>query len=172
MEEFKRREITFDTIDSTFGKTATDGWTCTLWTILFMGITISIVAGGVSAGIERTCRILMPTLFALICTMVVYGMFQPGFGDAIDFVFRPDASKLKPSGVLEALGHAFFTLSLGMGAMITYGSYQQSKTGLFKEVGDDRLSRHADCPAGLSDDSFRSRSRTGKSRPPDRGWCL
>ncbi len=132
-ETTKRREITFAKVEETFLTTATDGWTAALWTALFMGLTISIVAGGVSAGIERTCRILMPTLFALICVMVVYGMFQPGFAQTIDFVFKPDLTKLKPSGVLEALGHAFFTLSLGMGAMITYGSYQQTKTGLLKE---------------------------------------
>jgi NSS family neurotransmitter:Na+ symporter len=50
-----------------------------------------------------------------------------GVSDAVSFVFKPDPHKLKASGVLEALGHAFFTLSLGMGAMITYGSYQKSK---------------------------------------------
>ncbi len=132
-ETSKRREITFNKVQETFLTTATDGWTASLWTALFMCLTIIIVAGGVSAGIERTCQILMPLLFALICVMVVYGMFQPGFGQTIDFVFKPDLTKLKPSGVLEALGHAFFTLSLGMGAMITYGSYQQSKTGLFKQ---------------------------------------
>lgn len=75
----------------------------------------------------------MPTLFGIICFMVVYGAFQPGFGEAVSFVFKPDMSKLHASGVLEALGHAFFTLSLGMGAMITYGSYQKSKGELLSQ---------------------------------------
>lgn len=129
----KRRSLIFDKMTTAFVNTATNGWQSLMWAALFMSITIGVVAGGVAAGIERACRILMPTLFALICTMVVYGAFQPGFASAISFVFSPDPSKLKASGVLEALGHAFFTLSLGMGAMMTYGSYQSSKSGLLQE---------------------------------------
>lgn len=128
-----RRKLILDKMTDTFVHTATNGWQSLMWASLFMFITIGIVAGGVSAGIERACRLLMPTLFALICSMVVYGAFQPGFATAVSFVFSPDPSKLKASGVLEALGHAFFTLSLGMGAMMTYGSYQSSKSGLLQE---------------------------------------
>jgi NSS family neurotransmitter:Na+ symporter len=95
-----------------------------------MAITITIVARGIASGIERTCRILRPLLLVLILVMVIYGASTEGFAAALDFIFRPDVHKLRPSGVLEALGHAFFTLSLGMGAMITYGSYQTSKRGL------------------------------------------
>lgn len=132
-ETLKRRQITFEKVKTAFVTTAGDGWTTLLWSLAFMLTTIVIVAGGISSGIERTCRILMPTLFVLICCMVGYGMFQPGFVQAVAFVFSPDPSKLKASGVLEALGHAFFTLSLGMGAMITYGSYQNTKRGLLGE---------------------------------------
>jgi NSS family neurotransmitter:Na+ symporter len=120
-------------IGKTFGEVIADGWTTTFWMALFMLMTMLVVAGGISKGIERWCRILMPTLFGIICFMVVYGAFQPGFGEAVSFVFKPDMSKLHASGVLEALGHAFFTLSLGMGAMITYGSYQKSKGGLLSQ---------------------------------------
>ncbi len=130
-----RRSVTYNKFKETFITMATDGWTATFWALLFMLITILIVAGGVAKGIERACRILMPTLLGLIGFMVVYGMFQRGFGEALSFVFKPDASKLQASGVLEALGHAFFTLSLGMGAMITYGSYQKSK----KQLGSTAL---------------------------------
>lgn len=129
----KRRALIFDKMATAFINTATNGWQSLMWAALFMMVTIGVVAGGVAAGIERACRILMPTLFALICTMVLYGAFQPGFAEAISFVFSPDPSKLKASGVLEALGHAFFTLSLGMGAMMTYGSYQSSKEALLQE---------------------------------------
>jgi NSS family neurotransmitter:Na+ symporter len=125
-----RRDKISESMTKTFLSVAEDGWTSSFWALLFMLITIIIVAGGVSNGIERACKVLMPTLLVLIGIMVVYGMFQRGFGDAVSFVFKPDASRLKASGVLEALGHAFFTLSLGMGAMITYGSYQRSKKGL------------------------------------------
>ncbi|TWT55753.1 Sodium:neurotransmitter symporter family protein [Thalassoglobus neptunius] len=130
----KRRELVLAKVGVTFGNLYTNGWQSLMWAFLFMALTVGVVAGGVSAGIERACQILMPTLFALICTMVLYGAFQSGFPAAVSFVFSPDPSRLKPSGVLEALGHAFFTLSLGMGAMMTYGSYQSAKTGLFQEA--------------------------------------
>ncbi|NOG54230.1 MAG: sodium-dependent transporter [Planctomycetes bacterium] len=126
----KRRQVIFDEVQTAFVDVASDGWTSTFWSALFMLITILVVAGGVSGGIERTCKFLMPTLFVLILIMVFYGATQRGFGEALSFVFKPDPHKLKASGVLEALGHAFFTLSLGMGAMITYGSYQKERTGL------------------------------------------
>ncbi len=129
-EDVIRRAAIFQSVQGAFLSTAGDGWTCTFWALLFMLITILIVSGGISKGIERTCRVLMPTLFVLLLVMVGYGAFQPGFGQGLSFIFKPDVSKLEASGVLEALGHAFFTLSLGMGAMITYGSYQQSKSGL------------------------------------------
>ena len=129
-EALARRNQISEEVGKRFGGLATDGWASSFWALLFILVTILIVAGGVSKGIERACRFLMPTLICLIIFMVIYGMFQPGFGQAVNFVFQPDLSRLKPSGVLEALGHAFFTLSLGMGAMITYGSYQREKKGL------------------------------------------
>lgn len=134
-EAARRRQVVFEKMNAAFGATATDGWTSSFWSLLFMVITSVVVAGGIAGGIERACRVLMPTLFCLICLMVAYGATQPGFPQAFRFVFWPDPTKLKPSGVLEALGHAFFTLSLGMGAMITYGSYQQSSRGLLQESG-------------------------------------
>ena len=130
-----RRDHILKRFTTTFLTLAKDGWTSTFWALLFMIITILIVAGGVAKGIERACRILMPTLLVLIGVMVLYGMFQRGFGEALSFVFEPDPTRLKANGVLKALGHAFFTLSLGMGAMITYGSYQRSK----KELGSTAL---------------------------------
>jgi NSS family neurotransmitter:Na+ symporter len=129
-ETIYRRSVTFDRVNETFGTVATDGWTSAFWALIFMAITTLIVARGISSGIEAACKFMMPALFLLIIIMVIYGAFKPGFGEALSFVFKPDAAKLKASGVLEALGHSFFTLSLGMGAMITYGSYQKSKDGL------------------------------------------
>jgi SNF family Na+-dependent transporter len=129
-EDRVRRNHIRDQVQGAFGAVAGDGWMSLFWTGLFMLVTILIVAGGISGGIERACLILMPTLFALILVLVIYGMFTRGFGEAAAFVFKPDASKLRPSGVLSAMGQAFFSLSLGMGAMITYGSYQRSKEGL------------------------------------------
>ncbi len=129
-EAMKRRAVVFSRIQTAFVDVATDGWTSTFWAALFMLSTIVIVAAGVSGGIERSCKVMMPALLILILVMVLYGMTTDGFGQAMGFIFKPDIHKLRPSGVLEALGHAFFTLSLGMGAMITYGSYQKSKGSL------------------------------------------
>ncbi len=78
---------------------------------------------GVKGGIERAAKVLMPVLFCILAGLVVYATTTPGFQQALTFLFRPNFSELTTGSVLEALGHAFFTLSLGMGAMITYGSY-------------------------------------------------
>jgi NSS family neurotransmitter:Na+ symporter len=94
---------------------------------------MAIVASGVTRGIELACRILMPVLIAMMIGLVIYAATLPSFGEALAFVFKPDAHALKPSGVLEALGHAFFSLGIGLGALITYGSYQKSKGTLFGE---------------------------------------
>ena len=97
------------------------------WHVVFMGITIAIVLGGVQKGIERGARILMPALLFIMVGLFFYCISLSGFGQAAEFIFSPKTDKLTTGGVLEALGHSFFTLSLGMGAMITYGSYLSKK---------------------------------------------
>lgn len=94
-----------------------------IWHTLFMGATMAILLGGVEHGLERAARLLMPLLFAMLLILFFYGLTLKGFNDAFNFVFAPNVSKLTAAGVLEAMGHSFFTLSLGMGAMLTYGSY-------------------------------------------------
>lgn len=129
-----RRRGLIERAGASFARLHEDGWTSCFWAALFMGITVLVVGAGISGGIERWCGILMPLLLLLIVVMVVYGAFQPGFGPALRFVFLPDVHRLQPSGVLEALGHAFFTLSLGVGGMITYGSYQRTREHLGKQA--------------------------------------
>jgi len=97
------------------------------WHFIFMGIIVVISLGGIKKGIERWSLILMPVLFVLLFGLIVYSVFLPGFFKAISFLFSFDTSKLSAEGILEALGHAFFTLSVGMGCMITYGSYLAKK---------------------------------------------
>lgn len=97
------------------------------WHLAFMVATIGIVYTGVGKGIEAASKILMPALFVLMGVLLVDAFFQPGFGKAFDFLFKPHTERLTAAGVLEALGHSFFTLSLGMGAMLTYGSYLGKK---------------------------------------------
>jgi NSS family neurotransmitter:Na+ symporter len=102
-----------------------------LWHFLFIGVCLGIVIGGVQKGIERWSKILMPLLLGLLALLFVNGMLSDGARQAWVFMFRPDFSKLTSGAVLEALGHAFFTLSLGMAAMITYGSYLSRAENLF-----------------------------------------
>ncbi|HAR41389.1 MAG TPA: sodium-dependent transporter, partial [Bdellovibrionales bacterium] len=102
------------------------------WHAVFMGITVGIVLKGLNAGIERWNRILMPSLFLLLLFLLIRVLFLPGFGQAIEFLFSWETSRLTAKGVLEAVGHSFFTLSLGMGAMITYGSYLQNREQLLR----------------------------------------
>ncbi len=91
--------------------------------LLFSLATVSIVYFGVQKGIERIARIFLPVLFAILVLLLISALEMRGAGEALVFLFRPSFSELRPEGVLEALGHSFFTLSLGMGAMVTYGSY-------------------------------------------------
>jgi len=101
-----------------------------LWHGIFMGFTIFIVRGGISSGIEKWSKILMPAFIILLLTLMVNSLFSPGAEKGINFLLRPDFSKLTREGVLEALGSAFFSLSLGMGAMLTYGSYLDKDTNI------------------------------------------
>lgn len=94
--------------------------------------TISVVYFGVQKGIERIARIFLPILFAILLLLLVSALGMSGSGEALAFIFRPDFGRLEPSGLLEALGHSFFTLSLGMGAMITFGSYMDRNQSIAK----------------------------------------
>jgi NSS family neurotransmitter:Na+ symporter len=110
-----------------FGAFTADGPLQLATTILFMGVTIVVVYRGIGKGIERLARWLMPALLAILGVLLVSAMTMPGAGEALNFLFRPNFADLEWSSVLEALGHSFFTLSLGMGAMVTYGSYMSRK---------------------------------------------
>ncbi|MFT5232834.1 MAG: NSS family neurotransmitter:Na+ symporter [Candidatus Krumholzibacteriia bacterium] len=105
------------------GEFLANGSSQILYHVLFMGLTVGAVFFGVKGGIEKVAKILLPSLFIILCGLVVYSATTSGFSEAIRFLFVPDFSTLTMNSVLEALGHAFFTLSLGMGAMLTYGSY-------------------------------------------------
>jgi neurotransmitter:Na+ symporter, NSS family len=100
------------------------------WHALFMGGTVAIVLQGLNAGLERWNRILMPGLLILLLLLLVRAAFLPGFGQALSFLFVPNTERLTAAGVLEAVGHSFFTLSLGMGAVLTYGSFLRSNEQL------------------------------------------
>ncbi|MEA3297425.1 MAG: sodium-dependent transporter [candidate division Zixibacteria bacterium] len=122
-------------IQSQFTKLVVSPSESILYHTIFMTMCIGIVIGGIKSGIERWSKILMPTLFAILLGLMFYGLFFTGGGiKALAFLFKPDFSKLTAEGVLSALGHAFFTLSLGMGAMITYGSYMKRGANLIRDA--------------------------------------
>ena len=94
--------------------------------------TVSVVYFGVQKGIERIAKLFLPILFAILVLLLFSALEMSGSGEALSFIFRPNFAELDRSSVLEALGHAFFTLSLGMGAMVTYGSYLSKTQSIVK----------------------------------------
>jgi NSS family neurotransmitter:Na+ symporter len=100
-------------------------------TLVVLIVTAAVIVGGVRSGIERVTKILMPLLFVLLLILAVRAVTLPGAGQGLEYYMRPDFSRLWDVRVFNAaLGQAFFSLSLGMGAMITYGSYLTRRQGI------------------------------------------
>jgi NSS family neurotransmitter:Na+ symporter len=110
------------------------GWNMLLHGI-FIALTVFIVLGGIKKGIELASRIMMPVLLALLVGLVLFSVSLPGAGAGLSFYLKPDWSDITPPVVVAALGQAFFSLSLGMGAMITYGSYLGRRENLLTSAG-------------------------------------
>ncbi len=106
----------------------------TAWHTVFMVLTLAIVARGVNAGLEKAIKILMPLLFILLFVLFGYALRSDGFLQGVDFMFSFDFSKLTTESIMIALGHAFFTLSLGLGAIMAYGAYMPANTSIAKTV--------------------------------------
>jgi neurotransmitter:Na+ symporter, NSS family len=115
------------TAGDVFGGFITNTAQAIAWQALFMVITIYIVYKGIGGGIEKYCKVLMPALFLILLVLIVRAVTLPGAGEGISFYLKPDFSKLTAGAMGSALGQAFFSLSLGMGCMITYGSYLGKK---------------------------------------------
>ncbi len=112
-----------DQITAIFGG-LTGNWVASaFWHTLFMGMTVFVVVRGVVQGLERAVRVLMPVLLGLLLLLLGYSMVEGEFVQGLIFMFEPRFGELTPTGVLSALGHAFFTLSIGMGAVMAYGAY-------------------------------------------------
>lgn len=105
------------------------------WTALFACLTVVLVLPGVREGIEYWSKFMTSALFILLLLLCAYSITLSGVGEAIRFIFYPDYSNFKPSGALEALGLSFFTLSVGQGIMITYGSYMRRSDNIPKTGG-------------------------------------
>ena len=105
-----------------------------LWCVCFVLITHLVVVRGVQKGIERASKILMPLLLTLLVIIVVASCLLPGAGKGIEFILKPDFSKVTHSVLLEALGQAFFSLSLGTACLCTYASYFSRQTNLLRSA--------------------------------------
>jgi NSS family neurotransmitter:Na+ symporter len=113
-----------------FGAFAGSWWQQLGLHAVFMLASVAVVLGGIKNGIERWSKILMPTLLVVMLLLILRSVSLPGAARGLGFYLNPDFSKLDMKVVVAALGQAFFSLSLGMGAMITYGSYLSRKENL------------------------------------------
>jgi NSS family neurotransmitter:Na+ symporter len=113
-----------------FGHFIASPWLQILLLAIFMFLTVAIVVKGVAAGLEKYSKILMPALFLIMILLMVRSLTLPGAEKGLLFYLRPDFAKINGRVFLEAMGQAFFSLSLGMGTMLTYGSYLGKKENL------------------------------------------
>lgn len=123
-----------DVAEASFGALLSDPVMLTVFHTIFMLLTGFVIARGVKLGLENTLRVLMPLLFVMLLMLLGYAMTTPGFTQALHFLFDFDFSKLTGESVVVALGHSFFTLSLGMGAIMAYGAYMPQEASLGKTV--------------------------------------
>lgn len=119
-----------DAIAGIFGGLISQTWTPIFWQVVFMALTAGVVLGGIKDGIEKYTKILMPMLLVIIIILDIRAVTLPGAGAGVAFLFKPNWDLITGEAILSALGHAFFSLSLGMGTMITYGSYIGKKENL------------------------------------------
>lgn len=121
-----------DVVDGIFGGLIADPVRTGIWHTVFMGFTVFVVALGVERGLERAVRVLMPALILLLLVLLGYGIVNGEFLTAVRFLFEPRFGDLTAVGVLEALGQAFFTLSVGMGAIMAYGAYLPNEESIVR----------------------------------------
>lgn len=117
-----------------FSQLAINGKLCAGLGILFLFLCCGVCVLGVKKGIEAVSKVIMPLLLLLLIVLVVRALTLPGAGKGVSFYLAPDFGKLSTGGVLEALGHAFYSLSLGMAILITYGSYLPRNKNLLSSV--------------------------------------
>ncbi|MCR5645740.1 MAG: sodium-dependent transporter [Bacteroidales bacterium] len=119
--DFQGKELAV--IEQEFSDFHNQGWRNVLWQFVFIFLTGFVVFKGVADGIEKYAKILMPLLVIILLVLGVRAVTLPGAREGLSFLFHPDFSKINGSVVISALGQAFFSLSMGMGVLITYGSY-------------------------------------------------
>ena len=112
----------------------TAGWRPILWTVVFLLINLLVIMRGVQKGVEKASNLITPFLFLLIVVFCINSLTLPGASEGMTFLFKPDFSQLTPSVVIGAMGQAFFSLSLGLGCMLTYASYFRDDTPLIRSA--------------------------------------
>jgi len=121
-----------EAIEASFGQLVTSPVKPVFLDGIFLLVTAVIIMFGVSKGIEKSSKVMMPLLFFIMVVIAVRSMTLPGAGEGLKYLFRPDFSKITPAVCLAAMGQAFYSLSIGMGIMITYSSYLDKKENLTK----------------------------------------
>ena len=117
-----------------FGTFITSSIEPLVWMLIYLLANILIVARGVQGGIEKASKVMMPSLYVLFIIIAIRSITLPGAGAGLEFILKPDFSQVTGSTFLAALGQAFFSLSLGMGCMLTYGSYLSKEENLQKNA--------------------------------------
>ena len=125
----------YDEIAAGFNAFKNTGWQPVLLSAGFLGLTAFVVFKGVEKGVERWNKILMPLLIGILVVLCLNSFTLDGFREGMSFLFKPDFSKITANTVLDALGQVFFTLSLGMGVMITYSSYVVKPENMLRSKG-------------------------------------
>ena len=113
---------------------ASNPWRSLLWTWVFLAVTWMVSARGVKGGIEKVSNVLMPIMFVILVAFCVNSLLMPGAGEGLAFLFDFDMSKVTGKVLLSAMGQAFFSMSLGLGCMLTYGSYFKSDTSVVRSA--------------------------------------
>lgn len=126
--------VTAEQAGSIFNELLADRDTLIFWQTIFLLLTVAVVAGGVTKGLGVAVRILMPLLFVLLLVLLVFSYQSGNFARGFSFLFSFNYEALTWEGVLEAMGHAFFTLSLGMGAIMAYGAYMPEHARIGRTV--------------------------------------
>ena len=109
-------------------------WEMLFWHSIFSVLTLGVVAFGVKKGVERASKIMMPSLFIVLMVLVGFAFYYGDVSQSVVFLFQPRFSEITPQVIIDAMGHAFFTLAIGAGAMIVYGAYVKEKTPIASTV--------------------------------------
>lgn len=121
---------TRDELGTIFNSFITSTWTPIIWHTVFLLLTAAVILGGVNKGIEKFGKVMMPLLFLTVIAIAVRSVTLPGAGEGLVYLFKPDFSKITPEVCAAALGQGFFSLSVGFGIMLTYGSYTRKEANI------------------------------------------